>query len=70
MEDQIQPTVVATLGPLTHCARLGIKPVSCHYRDATDVVPQQELLLVPFWCWDYLGVFWPPFLLSQKLKAI
>ena len=44
--DQIQATVavnataVARPDPLTHCARLRIKPASWHYRDAADsVVP-------------------------------
>ena len=40
--DQIQAavatytTTAATLDPLTHCARLGIKPVSWRCRDAAD----------------------------------
>ena len=37
-------TAVAVLGPLTHCARLEIKPASLCCRDATDpIVPQPEL---------------------------
>ena len=35
---------------LTHCAGLGIEPVSQCSRDATDpIVPQWELLTPPFW---------------------
>ena len=48
--DQIQAAVVtyaaalATLDPLTHCAGLGIEPVSWRYRDATDpIAPHREL---------------------------
>jgi len=41
-EPQLQPK----LGPLTHCTRLGIEPVSWCCRDAADpVAPQQELLV-------------------------
>ena len=40
---------VAMPDPLTHCARLGIKPASWHCRDtANPVVPQQELPFVLF----------------------
>ena len=49
--DQIQATVatrsaaVTMLDHLSHCAELGIEPVSRHGRDAADpIVPQRELL--------------------------
>ena len=36
-------------GSLTHCARLGIEPVSQHSQDAANpTAPEQELLIVPF----------------------
>ena len=50
--DQIQATVVtyttavATLAPLTHCARPGIELASWRCRDTTNpIAPQQELQL-------------------------
>ena len=53
--DQIQVAVltcaaaVATPDPLTHCAWLGIKPVSWHRRDATNALaPQQKLQMCGF----------------------
>ena len=49
-QDQIQGTITteaaaaATLDPLTHCARLGIKPMSQCFQEAADpLTPQREL---------------------------
>ena len=42
--DVTYAAAVAAPDPLTHCSRLGMKPVSTHCRDAADpVVPQWEL---------------------------
>ena len=43
---------------LTHCARLGMEPVSQCFQDATDrIAPQQELQFFPFYLYLFIYLF-------------
>ena len=54
--DQLSPAAMPD--PLTHCAGLGIEPVSLHSRDATDPVgPQWVLLSVYRYVYIYIYIY-------------
>ena len=48
-------TAVATPDPLTHCARLGIEPVSWHRRGATNPVAPQWAPVVICFCFCFMA---------------